>query len=65
MAGMALHGDLTAALSDQGERQLKHRLESVKILPRFGHNEPEHYGSITQEAMSQAENNAPDRQRAR
>jgi hypothetical protein len=33
MAGLALHGDLTAALLDDADRELFHRLESVKILP--------------------------------
>ena len=33
MAGLILHGDLTAALSDAAVRTLTHRLESVKFLP--------------------------------
>ncbi len=40
MAGMALHGDLTAALSDTANRRLKHRLESVKLLPPDGFVQP-------------------------
>ena len=32
MAGLALHGDLVAPLSDESELSLTHRLESVKIL---------------------------------
>ena len=63
MAGLSAYGDLTPLLDGGEQVALSHRLESVKILPRYGHNEPEHYGSITQEAMSQAENNAPMRQR--
>ena len=63
MAGLAAYGDLTPLLDSDEQVTLSHRLESVKILPRHGHNEPEHYGSITQEAMSQAETNAPERQR--
>ncbi|MEQ1853647.1 MAG: S8 family peptidase, partial [Chthoniobacteraceae bacterium] len=63
MAGLAAYGDLTPLLDSDGQVALSHRLESVKILPRYGHNEPEHYGSIAQEAMSQAEINAPERQR--
>jgi hypothetical protein len=63
MAGLAAYGDLTPLLDGNGQVALSHRLESVKVLPRFGHNEPEHYGPITQEAMSQAEINAPERKR--
>ncbi len=36
MAGLALHGVLTAALADRSERRLAHRLESVKFLPPQG-----------------------------
>jgi len=63
MAGLAAYGDLTPLLETNSKISLTHRLESVKILPRFGQNEPEHYGPITQEAMSRAEFNAPNRQR--
>ena len=66
LAGLALHGDLTAALADQGERELTHIAESVKILPPegFDPNEPNAYGSITQSAAAIAElnnENAPFR----
>ena len=59
MAGLALHGDLTSALADTGERELRHRLESVKILPPapFDPNEPSAYGPITQAATAIAEAN--------
>jgi hypothetical protein len=63
MAGLAAYGDLTPHLAGNGPVRITHHLESVKILPRLGHNEPEHYGSITQQAMAQAEINAPGRQR--
>jgi hypothetical protein len=63
MAGLAVYGDLTPLLGNDGKVQLTHRLESVKVLPRTGHNEPEHYGALTQEAMARAELNAPERQR--
>lgn len=57
LAGIALHGDLTAPLSDQSQRELKHRAESVKILPPpgFSPNDPQSYGSITQSAVAIAE----------
>ncbi|MDB5733170.1 MAG: hypothetical protein JWQ03_3065, partial [Variovorax sp.] len=63
MAGLAAYGDLTPVLESSGPVTLTHWLESVKVLPRFGGNEPEHYGLITQEAISLAEINAPERQR--
>lgn len=65
MAGMALHGDLTAPLLDKSERTLSHRLETVKILPPdgFDPNEPSAYGPITQAAVALPEIEAPDRRR--
>ncbi|MHC2483461.1 S8 family peptidase [Rhizobium leguminosarum] len=65
MAGLALHGDLTAALSDRSERRLNHRLESVKLLPpqNMDPNDPHSYGVITQTAVSLAEIAAPERSR--
>lgn len=65
MAGMVLHGDLTAALSDTAQRTLKHRLESVKLLPPngFDPNDPASYGVLTQIAISLPEITAPERQR--
>jgi hypothetical protein len=65
MAGLALHGDLTAPLGDQEQRALRHRLESVKVLPPrgFDPNDPASYGALTQAAVSLAEYAAPDRSR--
>ena len=65
MAGMVLHGDMTAALSDTAERRLTHRLESVKLLPPngFDPNDPASYGVLTQTAVSLPEITAPDRSR--
>jgi hypothetical protein len=63
MAGLAAYGDLTPLLESAEPVPLTHWLESVKVLPRFGSNEPEHYGLITQEAISIAESNAGERQR--
>lgn len=62
LAGIALHGDLTAPLGDQSQRELKHRAESVKILPPpgFSPNNPQSYGPITQSAVAIAEINNPD-----
>jgi hypothetical protein len=65
MAGMILHGDLTAALGDLSQRTLLHRLESVKLLPPggFDRNEPASYGVLTQAAVALPEITAPDRPR--
>lgn len=65
MAGMALHGDLTASLGDRSERTLAHRLESVKFLPPAGFdpNKPQSYGVLTQAAIALPEIENPDRPR--
>ena len=65
MAGLLLHGDLTAQLADQGERVLKHRLESVKLLAPggFSPNDPHSYGVLTQSAVALPEISAPERGR--
>lgn len=51
MAGLALYGDLQTALTMGAPVHLHHRLESVKILPDDGSNEPEFYGQLTAEAV--------------
>lgn len=52
MAGLILYSDLYEALQTQGYITLIHRLESVKILPSVGQNDPELYGAITEQAVS-------------
>ena len=64
MAGTALYGDLTPLLTNRGSVNLTHVLESVKILPDQGENEPRLYGAITGESVARAEVNAPERRRA-
>jgi hypothetical protein len=65
MAGLALHGDLTAPLASQDVRTLAHRLESVKVLPPdgFDPNDPGDYGAITQAAVARPEIAVPERKR--
>lgn len=65
MAGLALYGDLTPFLAGTQNVVLRHRLESVKILPPDGHpvNPPDLYGAVTAEAASRAEIQAPERRR--
>lgn len=65
MAGLALYGDLTAVLASLQRVTLRHRLESVKILPPRGHapNSPDLHGAITAEAVSRVDVQAPGRRR--
>lgn len=65
MAGAALYGDLTFALSDQRSIGLNTRLESIKFIPppNWSRNEPSSYGVITQAAVALAEARAPGRKR--
>jgi hypothetical protein len=64
MAGVALYGNLAAALEDGLTHRLGHRLESVKILPPANDTDPDLYGAITAEAVARAEVQAPQRRRA-
>lgn len=63
LAGLALFGDLTPALSDDGALPVPHRLESVKILQGPGDNDGQSYGAITAEAVARVEITAQDRRR--
>lgn len=65
MAGLVLHGDLTGALGDTDPRTLRHRLESVKVLPPdgFDANDPRSYGVLTQAAIALPEIQSPERDR--
>ena len=63
MAGLALLGDLYPLLVSDTPVRLRHRLESVKILPDKGDNPPELYGFITKESAVRAEVSAPHRRR--
>lgn len=65
LAGIALFGDrLKDLLFSTESVVLKHRLESVKILPDDDVNDPPDYGPITVGAMAKAELRAPQRSRA-
>jgi Subtilase family len=63
MAGLAAFGDLVPVLASGSPVQIRHRLESVKILPPTGRNPPELYGAITAQAVSRPEVSAPARAR--
>lgn len=64
VAGLSLYGCLTGLLPTTDPIELTHRLESVKILPPRGANDPANYGAITQEAVARAETAFPSRGRA-
>ena len=61
MAGLSLYGCLTDLLGGSDPVILRHRLESLKILPDHGSNDPELYGEVTNQAVSRAEIAAPQR----
>lgn len=63
MAGLVLYQDLAAAIITRHAVRLEHRLESVKILPDVGSNDPDVYGAVTARAVDQPEITAPDRAR--
>ena len=63
MSGLAAYGDLVSLLAGNTPVQLGHRLESVKILPPNGANDPQLYGDITRECVARPEVTAPQRQR--
>lgn len=63
MAGLALFGDLEAAVVDTQPVVLRHRLESVKIMEDAGTNDPELLGSITAQGVDRPEIQAQERPR--
>jgi hypothetical protein len=63
MSGLALYGDLTPILIGSELITPAHRLESVKILPDRGQNDPDLYGYITASAIARAEIQTPQRRR--
>lgn len=64
MAGLALFGDVGAALMSSGGVRLHHRLESVKSLPPAPRsNSKDLYGAVTATAASRVEVARPERRR--
>ncbi|HHP7231103.1 MAG TPA: S8 family peptidase [Xenococcaceae cyanobacterium] len=63
MAAIVLYQDLFTPLTTSQKIQLTHCLESVKIMPDRGDNNPKLYGDITKQAIARAEINAPNRKR--
>jgi hypothetical protein len=52
MAGLALYGPLETLLLSNRVVSLRHRLESVKILPDAGQHDPRAYGLVTAQAVA-------------
>ena len=63
MAGLALFGDLNKALVRTEEIKINYELESVKILPNIGENDPKLYGDIMKRAVILAEKKGAKRNR--
>lgn len=55
MAGIALFNNLKDALVGKAKIEMPQKIESVKILPPTGGNDPDLYGAITEQAVSLAE----------
>lgn len=66
MAGLGLYGDMGPLFSSTGPVVLRHRLESVRMMPGAGEGviDPVVYGAATADAVSRPEVARPDRSRA-
>jgi Subtilase family len=62
LAGLSLYGDLTTMLQNMVPVQIRHRLESAKIIPDAGHNPHHLLGAMTRAGINAAETIA-DRRR--
>lgn len=65
MAGLSLFGNLAENLDSYFPIEIKHRLESVKLLPEDGANKGDayHHAYLTAEAVARPEISAPERSR--
>ncbi len=63
MCGVAIYGDLHKAINSTFDIEISHTIESGKILPPIGDNDPKLYGYITQQVVSLAEIQAPEKSR--
>lgn len=65
MAGLSIYGNLQNALESSDKVNIKHKLESVKLIPKSGKDNPEHlYGYRTKQAVSLAEIEKPNNKRS-
>ncbi len=63
MAGVSAYGDLKKVLTHDELIQLRHCLESVKILPPSGETDPELWGYVTAQGIYRAEIQSPEKKR--
>ncbi len=63
MAGICSYGNLKSALESKNPVELISHLESVKILPNQGENDPDLYGFFTSQGVSLAEIQNPQANR--
>jgi hypothetical protein len=63
MAGICAYGDLRSALESNSTVELISHLESVKILPNAGENDPDLYGFLTAQGIFLAEIQNPQANR--
>jgi len=52
MAGLAIYGNITNAMSEANNIQIFHQLESVKLINNRSPHDPELYGAVTLEAVN-------------
>ncbi|MEU9075241.1 S8 family peptidase [Kitasatospora sp. NPDC048538] len=65
MAGLALYGDLDAALATNDPVRLTHGIEAVKLLPAKTPGTPRTFGEVTADAVAVAETGSVEQPRAR
>ncbi|WP_240415758.1 S8 family peptidase [Paenibacillus periandrae] len=63
MCGIVAYGDLKEILMGYEELEISHKIESLKIIPDKGENPPELYGDITEQLISNAIIDNPQRKR--
>ncbi|KKI86578.1 S8 family peptidase [Shouchella clausii] len=63
MAGVSIYGDLKDALESSDKIKIYHNLESSKIIPLNGENDPKLYGAITASAVSNQIISKPEKKR--
>lgn len=63
MAGIGLFGNIEQVLASSAQVDITHQLESYKILPPNGENDPQLYGAITMDAISNLVIDNPERKR--
>ncbi len=60
MAGVAIYNNLKSKLLENNSVDVRHKIESVKILPPKGENPIKLYGAITEQAVALAEISNPN-----